>query len=52
MVDSKRMFDRMEEVDLMETMMLVGQITRLLEGMDVRRLRIVLAYVQRLYSTS
>ena len=50
MVDSKRMFDRMEEVDLMETMMLVGQITRLLEGMDVRRLRIVLAYVHRLYT--
>lgn len=50
MVDSKRMFDRMEGVDLMETMTLVGQITRMLEGMDVRRLRIVLAYVQRLYT--
>lgn len=36
----------------METMMIVGQITRLLEGMDVRRLRIALTYVQRLYSTS
>lgn len=35
---------------MMETMTLVGQITRLLEGMDVRRLRIVLAYVQRLYT--
>ena len=34
----------------METMMLVGQITRLLEGMDVRRLRLVLTYVQRLYT--
>lgn len=34
----------------METMMLVGQITRLLEGMDVRRLLLVLAYVQRLYT--
>lgn len=52
MADSERMFDKMEGVDLMETMTLVGQITRLLEGMDVRRLRIVLAYVQRLYSTS
>lgn len=50
MVDSERMFDEMEGVDLMETTMLVGQITRLLEGMDVRRLRIVLAYVQRLYT--
>lgn len=34
----------------METIVLVGQITRLLEGMDVRQLRIVLAYVQRLYT--
>ena len=50
MVGSERMFDKMEGVDLMETMTLVGQITRLLEGMDVRRLRIVLAYVQRLYT--
>lgn len=40
----------MEGDDSMETMMLVGQITRLLEGMDVRRLRLVLAYVQRLYT--
>lgn len=50
MVDGERMFDKMDGVDLMETMTLVGQITRLLEGMDVRRLRIVLAYVQRLYT--
>lgn len=35
----------------METMMLVAQITQLLEKMDGRRLRLVLAYVQRLYST-
>lgn len=34
----------------METMMLVAQITQLLERLDVRRLRIVLAYVQRLYT--
>lgn len=46
----ERMFDAMEGDDLMETMMLVGQITRLLEGLDVRRLRLVLAYVQRLYT--
>ena len=32
----------------METMMLLAQITQLLEGMDVRRLRMILAYVQRL----
>lgn len=51
MVDTERMFDKMEGVDLMETMMLVAQITQLLEGMDGRRLRLVLAYVQRLYST-
>lgn len=51
MVDSERMFDRMEGVDLMETTMLVAQITQLLEKMDGRRLRLVLAYVQRLYST-
>ena len=50
MADSERIFDKMEGVDLMETMTLVGQITRLLEGMDVRRLRIVLAYVQRIYT--
>ena len=47
----ERMFDIMEGVDLMETMMLVAQITQLLEGMDGRLLRLVLAYVQRLYST-
>lgn len=51
MVDTERMFDKMEGVDLMETMMLVAQITQLLEGMDGRRLRLALAYVQRLYST-
>lgn len=46
----EQMFDKMEGVDLMETMMLVAQITQLLEGMDGRRLRLVLAYVQRLYT--
>ena len=34
----------------METMMLVAQITQLLEKLDVRRLRMVLAYVRRLYT--
>ena len=52
MVDSERILIKWKETIRLETMMLVGQITRLLEGMDVRRLRIVLAYVQRLYSTS
>lgn len=41
-------FDKMEGDELMETMMLLAQITQLLEGLDVRRLRLILAYVQRL----
>lgn len=50
MVGNERMLIKWKERIRLETMILVGQITRLLEGMDVRRLRIVLAYVQRLYT--
>nr|DAE79382.1 MAG TPA: hypothetical protein [Caudoviricetes sp.] len=51
MVDSERMLIKWKETIRLETMMLVAQITQLLEKMDGRRLRLVLAYVQRLYST-
>nr|DAI52846.1 MAG TPA: hypothetical protein [Caudoviricetes sp.] len=50
MADSERMLIKWKETIRLETMVLVAQITQLLEGMDVRRLRIVLAYVQRLYT--
>lgn len=51
MVYSERMLIKWKETIRLETMMLVAQITQLLEKMDGRRLRLVLAYVQRLYST-
>lgn len=51
MVDIERMLIKWKETIRLETMMLVAQITQLLEKMDGRRLRLVLAYVQRLYST-
>lgn len=50
MVDSERMLIKWKETIRLETMILVAQITQLLEGMDGRRLRLVLAYVQRLYT--
>lgn len=51
MVDTSGCLIKWKETIRLETMMLVAQITQLLEKMDGRRLRLVLAYVQRLYST-